>query len=91
MKQASPSHYAEDIHLLKLVATFESRSRLRVKIFDGENSRYEVKVLKTKVTEGLPVNDTDYEFSINTGVPGFSVIRKLSNEVLSIEFVANSV
>jgi len=79
------SGYPEDIQLLKLVATFETRSRLRVKIVDPTNERYEVNVFETSRTENVPLsgmNETDYEFLIDTKVPGFSVVRKSSQETL---------
>lgn len=84
LEQTGKSGYPEDIPLLKLVATFESRSRLRVKMFDAENQRYEVNVLPDTdtLTAQLPVDDTDYEFFINTDVPGFSVSRKSNQEVV---------
>jgi hypothetical protein len=66
------------------VATFETRHRLRVKIFDAEKTRYEVNVLDTTLTERLPVDETDFEFSVNTGVPGFSVLRKSTRTVISL-------
>ena len=83
MEQVSKSGYPEDVPLLKLVATFESRHRLRVKIFDAEKTRYEVNVLDT-LTGKLPVNETDFEFCVNTGVPGFSVLRKSTRTVIFI-------
>ena len=83
LEQTDRSGYPEDVQTLKLVATFESRTRLRVKILDPLNSRYEVNVLDTVESDGgkHPVTDTDYEFSINTDVPGFSVSRKSNREV----------
>lgn len=69
--------------MLKLVATFESRSRLRVKIFDAENRRYEVNVLPetTLTNKDIHMTETDYEFSVNTDIPGFSISRKSNREV----------
>ena len=66
-----------------MIATFESRSRLRVQIVDAQNQRYQVNVLSETVTEGLPVdvNDTDYEFVVNADLPGFSVLRRSNQEV----------
>lgn len=84
MEQISKSGYPEDVPLLKLVATFETRHRLRVKIFDAEKTRYEVNVLDTTLTERLPIDETDFEFSVNTGVPGFSVLRKSTRTVISL-------
>ena len=88
MELISKSGYPEDIRLLKLVATFETRSRLHVKIFDAEKSRYEVNILNT-YSEMLPVDETDYEFAVNTGVPGFSVSRKISVTVIYHDYYYN--
>lgn len=35
----------------------------------------------TLISNELPIDDTDYEFSINTDIPGFSVTRKSNREV----------
>ena len=85
LKLTRESSYPEDIQLLKLVAHFETRSRLRVKIVDATNDRYEVSVLETKMTEDLPKNHNrnDYEFLINSKTPGFRVVRRSSQEVKS--------
>lgn len=84
LKLTRESSYPEDIQLLKLVAHFETRSRLRVKIVDATNDRYEVSVLETKMTEDLPKNHNrnDYEFLINSKTPGFRVVRRSSQETL---------
>ena len=79
-----PSGFPDDIPILKLVATYETRSRLRVKITDAENERYEVNVLKTSdhLKDKKPaVDDLDYIFELNTDIPGFSVSRKSNREV----------
>lgn len=66
---------------MKLVASFETRSRLRVKIEDAENKRYEVNLYNTLKSDELPVVTTDYEFIIDVDVPGFSIVRKSNREV----------
>lgn len=82
LEQTDKSGYPDDVPTLKLVATFETRTRLRVKIFDPLNRRYEVNVLDSlQPRHELPVTETDYTFSINTDVPGFSVSRKSNQEV----------
>ena len=82
LKQTGFSGYPEEIPLLKLIATFETKSRLRVKIVDAENMRYEVNVLDNLQTEEfLPVHDYDYTFSVNTDITGFSIARKSNFEV----------
>ncbi len=64
------------------MATFETNNRLRVKIVDAMNKRYEVNVLDSLQTEDvLPVHDYDYTFSVNTDVTGFSIARKSNQEV----------
>uniref|UniRef100_A0A0P5XVY9 Lysosomal alpha-glucosidase protein n=1 Tax=Daphnia magna TaxID=35525 RepID=A0A0P5XVY9_9CRUS len=84
LEQIGYSGYPEDIPLLKLIATFETRSRLRVKIMDAENKRYEINVLNSLQTDDtfLPVNDYDYKFSINSDTTGFSISRKENREVI---------
>ena len=85
MQLSSRSGYPQDVDLLKLVATFESRSRLRVKVTDALNSRYEVDLLDTRSNEmEFPVEDADYEFIIDEANVGFSVKRKATNEVTTI-------
>lgn len=78
-----PSGYPEDIPLLKLVASFKTRSRLQVKITDAVKERYEVDVLKTRDSthDELPPEDFDYAFEINTDILGFSISRKFNGEV----------
>ena len=89
LKQIDTSGYPEEVSLLKIMATFETHTRLRVKIIDAENKRYEVNVLDTiQVTDESPVLDADYEFSINMDIPGFSVTRK-SNKQVSCAFSVN--
>ena len=68
LKQIGYSGYPEEIPLLKLIATFETKGRLRVKIVDAVNKRYEVNVLDFLQTEDdiLPVHDYDYTFVVNT-------------------------
>ena len=86
LKQIDTSGYPEEVSLLKIMATFETPTRLRVKIIDAENKRYEVNVLDTiQATDESPVLDADYEFSINMDIPGFSVTRK-SNKQVSCAF-----
>ena len=53
-----------------------------MKIVDAQDRRYEVKVLDS-VSEQLPVdvNQTDYEFLLDVEIPGFSVVRKSTQEV----------
>lgn len=80
MKKTGSSGYPEEISLLKIVVTYETRSRLRVKIIDAENKRYEVDLLNTSDNE-VHVRETDYEFSINMDLPGFTVYRKSNGEV----------
>ena len=64
------------------MATFETNSRLRVKIVDAMNKRYEVNVLDSLQTEDfLPVHEYHYTFSVNTDITGFSIARKSSKEV----------
>ena len=82
LKQIDTSGYPEEVSLLKIMATFETHTRLRVKIIDAENKRYEVNVLDTiQATDESPVLDADYEFSINMDIPGFSVTRKSNRQV----------
>lgn len=83
LKQIGYSGYPEEIPLLKLIATFETKSRLRVKIVDAVNKRYEVNVLDFFQTEDdiLPVHDYDYTFVVNTDITGFSIARKFNEEV----------
>ncbi len=64
------------------MATFETNNRLRVKIVDAMNKRYEVNVLDSLQAEDvLPVHDYDYTFSVNTDITGFSIARKSNQEV----------
>lgn len=87
LEQSGSSGYPEDVALLKLVATFETRSRLRVKIIDAENKRYEVNMYGTDEKGSSSIDhDRDYEFGINSDIPGFFITRKSSREVLLFEF-----
>lgn len=47
----------------------------------------------TLISNELPIDDTDYEFSINTDIPGFSVTRKSNREVrfLKIMFIVSKI
>ena len=81
MKLTHGSGLPEDIQLLRLVAHFETHSRLRIRIVDATNDRYEVDVLETKIPEYSPRNRSEYKFTINSKVPGFSVVRKSTREV----------
>lgn len=87
LKQVGDSTYPDDVALLKLVATFESRTRLRVQIVDALHERFHVDVLGAPPPpppasqRPVDVNDTDYQFVIDTGLTGFSVVRRASQEV----------
>ena len=83
LEQIGSSGYPEDVGLLKLVATFETRNRLRVKIMDAEKERYEVSVYDS-IENSVPSSDhdRDYEFAINTDMPGFLITRKSNREVI---------
>ncbi len=64
------------------MATFETNNRLRVKIVDAMNKRYEVNVLDSLEAEDvLPVHDYVYTFSVDTDITGFSIARKSNQEV----------
>ena len=85
LEKTGHSGYPEEISLLKLVATFETKSRLRVKIVDPMNKRYEVNVLDSFQTEDiLNEHDYDYAFSVNTDITGFSISRKSDQEVIYV-------
>jgi len=86
MQLTRKSNYPEDIQLLKLVADFETQSRLRIRIFDANNNRYEVDLPETKTTENRTRNHNEYEFFIDSKTPGFSVVRKSTQEVKSSFF-----
>ncbi|KAK7508001.1 hypothetical protein BaRGS_00000966 [Batillaria attramentaria] len=77
-KTASP--FPNDVVQLQVDVTFETESRLRFKIFDPKNQRYEVPLNLTKT--GTPVANPDYNVTLQSNPFGILVTRKSNGAVL---------
>lgn len=74
--------YGPDIQTLSFDVMMETESRIRVKITDSANQRWEVpNVVKTSAPVNKPTN-TNYDFSYTSKPFGFAIRRKSNNEVI---------
>ncbi|XP_063961375.1 lysosomal alpha-glucosidase-like isoform X2 [Lytechinus pictus] len=80
LKRTTQSYYPNDIMNLKMDVYFETDTRLRVKIYDPNQSRYEVPI-ETPPFTFLPSNPM-YKVQLSSGQTGFNVIRKANQEVI---------
>ncbi|XP_067676211.1 lysosomal alpha-glucosidase-like [Haliotis asinina] len=74
------THWPNDVMDLQADVVEETSSRLRFKVYDPNNKRYEVPLPLNK-GYGSPQN-TDYTFNIDHNSFGFTVTRKSTNSVL---------
>lgn len=75
------SPFPEDVLLLKMIVKFEDQQRLRIKIIDAENKRFESPFPEIKESSGPPYK-TDYKVIIDKQKVGFQVIRKSDDTIL---------
>lgn len=80
LKRDQPSPYPKDIGNVRIDVYLETKYRLRIKISDADNVRYEVPIPQVPPA-GEAVLDTDYNFAFKSDV-GFSISRKDTGEVL---------
>ncbi|GAB6022667.1 hypothetical protein CHUAL_006760 [Chamberlinius hualienensis] len=85
LSRTVPSPFPNDVPQIKIDIYFETEYRLRIKISDAVNSRYEVP-WPTMPTPGLAANNTLYSIAFETGY-GFIISRKDTQEIL---FSANA-
>ena len=78
-------YFGTDIPSLNVSVTFESEARLRVKIVDAKQKRWEIPedlLPLTPPTASIKVDDCNYEFSYTVKPFGFAVTRKEDGEVI---------
>ncbi|XP_065580074.1 lysosomal alpha-glucosidase-like [Artemia franciscana] len=76
------SGYVDDILNLGVEAFFETNYRLRIKIYDRENRRYEPPVPVTEPKDFVEELSTEYEFKIDPKKTGFVVKRRATGEII---------
>ncbi|KAL6206357.1 hypothetical protein ACLB2K_023605 [Fragaria x ananassa] len=79
--------YGPDIPNLKLYASYETKERLRIRIIDSDNQRWEIPqdILphQTPQTSHHSISENDFIFTLHNTTPfGFTVTRRSSSEVV---------
>ncbi|KAJ5079836.1 alpha-glucosidase [Anaeramoeba ignava] len=77
----SPGPYGDDIPNLSLNVEYQTETRVRIKIYDPNNARWEVPDVIQNSTNPIPTK-MEYKVEYTTNPFGIAVIRELNNEVL---------
>lgn len=75
------SPYPNNIKTVKMTISRETKSRLRIRILDNDNFRYEPPYPEVPVL-GPFTTDTDYKILVNEDNFGFAVIRKTTGTII---------
>ncbi|KAJ3444263.1 acid alpha glucosidase relate [Anaeramoeba flamelloides] len=78
----SAGPYGDDIATLKLLVNYQTNNRLRVKIYDPNNQRWEVPGVSIVENSNVMPSDMDYDVTYTTNPFGLKIVRKSDQEVL---------
>ncbi|XP_057662919.1 lysosomal alpha-glucosidase-like [Diorhabda carinulata] len=73
--------YPDDVEVLKMIVKYETETRLRVKIVDPNNFRFESPYPEVPIVDKASISLT-YIFEINIFKSGFKVMRKSDNTTI---------
>uniref|UniRef100_A0A8D0H5K9 P-type domain-containing protein n=1 Tax=Sphenodon punctatus TaxID=8508 RepID=A0A8D0H5K9_SPHPU len=82
MRLPSPSLFGNDIQSLLLTGEYQTANRMRFKITDPNNKRYEVPHEHVKPFDGAAASNLNYEVNVIQNPFGITVTRKSNNNML---------
>lgn len=81
LRRTFNSAYPRDVQTLKLEVEHQTNERVRVKISDAENARWEPPYPKIETKNSKAADNPLYEVTVDTAQVGFKVTRKDGSEM----------